>query len=339
MNLEWSDDGTIWNEVPSSKITGDNSASWTTFNQIVKLATCDYSCIQFRFHFHSDGSITKNGGAAIDDFKITHNNSSEDPYPVTISFDNNCSLTATEDIRIKITNTYDDYICDIPVKCVITHGILPTQTLNGTITGPIYKNQIVEYTFSTQADLSGAGIYTLTGSTEYGAADHDLTNNSVVVTAPYIETTPYSNDFNGGADGWYAAGTVTWAQDTYTNMGGNAGYGNSWVTTPAGNYPNSANAYLYSPIFDLTSNPNPILEYDIKYETESGADYAKMQWSATGLEGTWTDIPNAKHTGSSGSSYIHVVQDLKINQCDVSCVMLRLWFHTDGSVVKPGNRL
>ncbi|MFT6500503.1 MAG: hypothetical protein ACJASQ_000612 [Crocinitomicaceae bacterium] len=166
-----------------------------------------------------------------------------------------------------------------------------------------------------------------------------------------ITTYPYSEDFEGGAGGWAASGTV-WQLGTpsaATINSANSGT-NSWATNLTGNYPNGADAIVTSPVFDFTAVLNPLMQLSIWWNSELSWDGTVLQSSIDGgaswqnvgnlgdpdwfTDGTINGTPGGQQIGWSGTgngSWITTTHDLTGLGGNTS-VTLRFAFGSDGSV-------
>ena len=107
-----------------------------------------------------------------------------------------------------------------------------------------------------------------------------------------ITTYPYSEDFEGGAGGWAASGTL-WQLGTPaagTITGANSGT-NSWATNLTGNYVGNANAIVTSPVFDFSAVLNPLMQLSIWWNSENSWDGTVLQSSIDG-GASWQNIGN-----------------------------------------------
>ena len=339
------DGGTNFTTVTSW--AGSSSNNWIHYSDTVFTNACNNSCVRFRFRLHTDGSVVY-PGVAVDNFQLLPNPRTNKVEIVDLHFNNKCSPTASETIGISIRNIGHNVLCNVPVYCRITHPTQPTQLLSMIIPGPVYPWQRVNAVFPTTANLSqyASGTYTLTGWVDL-STDPDHSNDTVVRYNPdTITSFPYLVTFDTWHENWVSNGNLanTWEIHTFSKMGGNSGFGRSWVTNYRGNYNNNESSWVMSPLLDFSNLSCPLLEFDIKYNTESCCDWGQVQYSLNGGS-TWTTLgtssdPNWYNSttswrGSSSSSWQHVVHTLTplANQ---SCVLLRFLFNSDGSAVYDG---
>jgi len=335
-DLQYSlDGGVTWARL-AGDWRGDGYTSWNHETIVLNFNTCDITCVMFRFYFQSDGSATRDGGFAFDNFKITPNNLVNDAAVDDFLIDKNCTYGTSETFGLNIVNTNDYRICEeIVLTSVITHPTLPTQTLIDTFTAAIPPNFFQNFYYSTPIDLSGYTLnnYTVTSSI-YFPEDIDSSNDTLVGTIPFVVTNfPYYEDFDSGKKGWSQAGIDQFVLGSFTKMDGNAGYGNSWVTKLSGDYDNNLETYVESPIFDLTNIVCPAILFEYKHYTESCCDFAQLQYSINGgtnwlyLTGDWRG-----DAYTSWNNLEYNIQSLAGN----SCVQFRFRFRSDGSAVRDG---
>ncbi len=108
-----------------------------------------------------------------------------------------------------------------------------------------------------------------------------------------ISTFPYTEDFEGGAGGWFSGGTNNdWALGTPAKPVINgAGSGAScWVTGGLTNpsYANGERSWVESPVFNFTNLPRPLVSFKIFWETEFMFDGGGFQYSIS--NGPWLNV-------------------------------------------------
>ncbi len=334
--LQYSINGSSNWTVLSDRWKGDGFMSWNQDTILLDFDNCAISCVQFRFYFRSDGSATRNGGFTFDNFKITPNAEVNDAVVEDIIYDTDCSYSNMIPIGLSIKNNNGYHLCqEVVLTSEATHPSLPTQTFIDTLLISLMGNEIQDFNHSIIADFSGynSGDYTVT-STVYFADDIDPSNNTIVRTVPFvINTFPYFEDFDADKGGWRRVGNRDFEYGAFTKMNGNAGFGNSWVTKLNGNYSNSQNSFVESPVFDLTNMVCPAVIFDYKYFTESCCDYAYLQYSTNG-GANWTNlIGNWRGDAYNEWNYAEInIANLVGNPC----VQFRFWFRSDGSAVRDG---
>lgn len=154
------------------------------------------------------------------------------------------------------------------------------------------------YTFTTPANLSNIGTYTLSVYTIYGpdVAPADDTTTISFISIPTISSFPYSQNFEAGAGGWISGGTnSSWElgdpdgtaiigppPSTPTSL-------NSWTTELNDYYNNDEKSYVESPCFDFSDLVLPYIEFDANWDVQLFDDGAKLQYSTDG-GAIWNDI-------------------------------------------------
>ncbi len=130
-----------------------------------------------------------------------------------------------------------------------------------------------------------------------------------------IETFPYIEDFETGANGWVAKGTnSSWAlgAPAGTVIDSAASGNNSWVTNLTGGINSGERSYVESPCFDFSNLSQPIIDLKIWYNTYGYYDGAALQisddgggnWKHVGLLGdtiNWYNYDNISYLDFSGS--------------------------------------
>ena len=333
--LEYSLDGASWT-VLSDEWRGDGYTSWNQDTILLDFNSCDISCVSFRFYFRSDGSVTRNGGFAFDNFKITPNVELNDAVVEDIIYDTDCAYSDMVPIGLSIKNNNEHQLCkEVILTSVATHPALPTQTFTDTVNLSLAGNEIQDFNHSLIADFSGynTGEYTVT-STVYFADDIIPANNTIVRTVPLVvDTYPYFQDFNADKGGWRRVGGVDFEYGTFTKMNGNSGFGNSWVTKLNGDYSNSQNSYVESPVFDLTNMVCPAVIFDYKYFSEATLDRTLLQYTLNG-GANWTTLLGP-YSGEGYEEWNYAEINIA-NLIGNPCVQFRFYFRSDGSVVKDG---
>ncbi len=153
---------------------------------------------------------------------------------------------------------------------------------------------------------------------------------SLYAKVPLPRENAFADDMEDGANGWTAGGSPnTWAQTTTQSHSPT----HSWTDSPSGNYGNSVNNYVYSPIIDLAGKTGAQVSFWHRYDTESGWDFAYPEYSTNGGS-SWTSFVDGGYTGSSGGwlseSFDAAVLD---NQASVR---LRFRLTSDSNTVADG---
>lgn len=156
----------------------------------------------------------------------------------------------------------------------------------------------IEFTFTTPADFSNLGDYTVQAYTIYGADTEpmDDTSSASFANIPIVTSFPYYQDYEDGAGAWLPGGALsTW------ELGDPAGFAiigpppatptslNSWTTELTDYYNLDEKSYVISPCMDFSSLVLPYMEFDANWDIQLYDDGAKLQYTLD--EGaTWFDL-------------------------------------------------
>lgn len=259
---------------------------------------------------------------------------------------------------------------NVEVDIANLSGAASGATVQYTVNGgtPVVENLpaiagcgIITHTFAAPVTLT-AGANTTIVATVTIAGDSDPTNDSGTVdvfTPSLVTSLPYSEDFENGNGGWYAAGTPTWEHGapagsviTTANSGTQA-----WMTGLATDYPSNSDGALMSPCFDASSIVNPRFEAFANWEIEAGFgpyDGAQVQTSTDGIN--WVTVGDVgpgwytqgginglnegpgftgRQSSSDGSNgWVPVGQDL--GNGTTGLFQIRILMGSDGSVQEDG---
>lgn len=161
---------------------------------------------------------------------------------------------------------------------------------------PIASYETAEFTFSTLADLTNNGDYTVYAWTEMDldTIPADDTSDVSFTNIPVITEYPYNEDFEDGAGGWVSYGaSSSWELGSPTGSPisgsppGTPDSENSWDTNLDGNYNTYETSYVESPCLDFSDLILPYIEFDIWWETYEFNDGAQLEYS-TNAGATWT---------------------------------------------------
>jgi hypothetical protein len=182
-------------------------------------------------------------------------------------------------------------------EITITAPGFPTTTL---FTDPVtggYSITLVDgmiYTFAVSAwvsgyDPGGAAVGPLaTDVTQDFPLDANLTDcNAPGYHPDYV----WMEDFEADNGSFTVSGTSSWAWGAPTSGPGAAHSGaNVWATNLAGNYNNSEDGYITSPVIDLSAYAGqvPIVEWWQYLSSEANWDYGSMEVTNNGS--TWTRV-------------------------------------------------
>lgn len=202
-----------------------------------------------------------------------------------------CSLSATEDISIKIKNFNPIVLNGLQASYQINGGAIVTETI-----AAIAANQTLDYTFTQKADLSAYTEYAIKVWVKYVGDDYPV-NDSIldytIHTSPLITSYPYLESFENNDGYFYTKGTNTsweWGVPANTIINKAANGNRAWVTDLTGKYNNNETSYLYSPCFDLTGLTQPVLSFSHIFDIELNFDYTWVEYSTDGI--SWQKLGN-----------------------------------------------
>jgi len=205
----------------------------------------------------------------------------------------NCGLTNAEAVIVKYKNLGTQSINNF----MVGYSLNGTPISPVTITTPLNAGDSLSYTFTQTVDLSVIGSYQLTAYI-FLTGDLNTVNDTIhntVAHQAYVNTLPYSQDFEAGDGGWTAGGTnSSWALGTPACSVINAaapGGVKSWKTNLTGDFNTGEDSYVVGPCFDFTNYPHVSMKMDIWYETSQIADGARVEASTDGGT-TWFIIGN-----------------------------------------------
>jgi len=196
----------------------------------------------------------------------------------------NCGLSNSENVTIKIFNFGTQTINNFDIGYSVD-GVASTPY---TVTTALNTGDSLIHTFSQQVDMTTIATY------EFDAyvlvtGDQNTNNDTVSVQIAhqaYVNTLPYSEDFETGNGGWTAGGTnSSWELGTpaATVINSSAGGGvNSWVTNLTGNHNLQEYSYVLGPCFDFSSYQNVSMKIDVWYQTSPAFDGARIEASING---------------------------------------------------------
>ena len=201
------------------------------------------------------------------------------------------NIQPTASIRNNGSNTND-----IPVRLVLNDGFFDVFNEVVTITGvPPLSN----YDLTTELPMLpplAVGNYTVTLSTELPTDDNpgnDVLNTTTSAVLKVVGT--YATDFEGpNAAGWShqsEGGGDSWVLGNPAKplvTGAHSGV-NAWVTNLTANYNNNDHAAVYSPYFDLTNVPFPIVKFWHTFSFEVDWDNGVVEYTLDN-GGTWNSL-------------------------------------------------
>jgi hypothetical protein len=142
--------------------------------------------------------------------------------------------------------------------------------------------------------------------------------------APFVQV--LDDDIESGNIGWTAQ--PPWAITTAQSSSPT----HSWTDSPGGNYGNSLNISLTSPLLDLTGMTGTMLEFDHIYDLEAGWDYGHVEVSSNGGT-TWNTV--ASYSGVNHTTWETVA--IAVPQLDgVATARVRFRLSSDSNTVEDG---
>ncbi|MGB0917576.1 MAG: T9SS type A sorting domain-containing protein, partial [Flavobacteriales bacterium] len=308
------------------------------------------SDVIIRFVFDSDDFVVLEG-FGIDDIMLTEQPPVNSELTAIVSPESGCGLTATEEIKVLVSNLGSMSLDSVIVGYTLNNGTPIVEIFNDTIA--VGQDSIL--TLSSTIDLSVLGEYELTVWTGT-IGDGDTSNDTVSVvinSIPTISGLPYMQDFESGNGGWVAAGVnSTWElgdpQGTFIDTAFSGV--NAWVTNLAGPYVNDEDSWVESPCIDFSNlTADPVLSFAHIYNTESCCDEG---WIDLSLDGgaTWTKLGafgegdnwyndefDQLWNGNSGDPTVwRTAEHILDGVAGLSDVKIRFMFSSDGSATFEG---
>ena len=203
-----------------------------------------------------------------------------------------CGLTNNSTITVKIRNSSNALINNVPVRYRINNGTWITETIPS-----VPANDTLQYNFITGADLSASSTFTIQAIVDLPSDNfhENDTTMATVVNSPIIASFPYLQNFELGNGNWYSGGkNASWQYGTpvSTKINRAASGAKAWKTRLQGNYNDQEQSYLYSPCFDLTGLTNPTLSFSVALDLEDCGlqlcDGTWIEYSADGI--TWNKL-------------------------------------------------
>ncbi len=187
-----------------------------------------------------------------------------------------------------VSPTIEGYVTDAdsgdPVQADIAIG--PSfHTVSDAGTG-FYQTQVVSGTYDVTASAGNYASQTVTG-----VVLHDLQTVQLDFTLEPV-CIAFEDDVEGGNIGWTVQSPwAISAEASHTPA-------NSWSDSPGGNYANSRNRSLSSPLIDLTGYTNVSLNFWQICDTEAGYDFCRVEVSEDG-GASWISL--ATYDGNSSA--------------------------------------
>lgn len=234
-------------------------------------------------------------GYTIDDIRLYQVSNDIQLVSIDSPAVNSCGLSSAERITVKVRNSSNATMINVPVRYRINGGTFVTETIPS-----IAGHTTAQYTFNTTANFSGFDTHTIEAVVALnndGFRENDTAMLSLH-NSPIINSFPYLQNFENGDGNFYTRGIrSSWAYGTPNSrkIKGAASGAKAWKTNLEGTYHNKEFSYLYSPCFDLTGLTKPTLSFSVALDLEdcgtSTCDAAWVEYSADGIE--WTKLGSA----------------------------------------------
>ncbi len=276
-----------------------NSSGWIKSTYFLNnILASNPTTIRFRFIFAASVFSVGGDGVSIDDFCVTI------PCPNDVgvttvgsynTFLGNTLPAGTQDsIRVIIHNYGTNTVNSVNISYSINGTVI---TPPYTWTGTLAPNGNVTLILPTSYTTPG-GQYTILAWTDLTGGDCEPANDSLpgsavgvpIITVNYNNS--YCDDFENGNIGWTAKNPgppdTNWEFGTPNFGTTNTAYSgvNCWDINLTSSYGPSANAELYTPIFDLSNAVDTRLEFYQNVASESGWDGTRMEYRIG--NGPWT---------------------------------------------------
>jgi hypothetical protein len=309
--------------------------------------------LQFRFVMHSDNFINNNG-VSIDDFYLS-NIGFNDLKTISVTSSQNAYPfgTNTGNIGIKVTNQGTSVLSLLYIGYKLNGALNYSTTLSGLALNPGDTATYFVPGFNVAQQINSlCGFCQVTG---------DINLNNDTACAILIGNNPispnYFDDFDSGNNLWFADNNQSpgssWELgfpafgSTFGTHSGN----NAWdinLTTPYASY---ANAFLYSPYFDLSNAVHPKLEFWQNRNSELNWDGLRLEvdygtgWNILGYYGdfnatNWYTNPSLNSSqlpGWDGNSVGWQKSTYKLDGfSNQSSVQFRYVFTSDMSIETDG---
>ena len=195
-----------------------------------------------------------------------------------------CGLTSKSPVSIIIRNFSNTLLNNLLVSYQINGGAVVTESI-----ASISPAQILNYTFSTTADLSAFTDYSINSWVKF-AGDSYAANDSILNytfhNTPVINSFPYLQSFENDNGNFYTNGTNDswqWGTPAKTIINKAAGGAKAWVTNLKGNYNDNETSYLYTPCFDVSTLIHPTLSFSHIFNIEQDFDFTWVEYSTDGV--------------------------------------------------------
>ena len=302
-------------------ITSDGGISWDTIQHVVassyEIVNEDLTpfisgadSIQVRFSFGFTGMPAGSSSSvlrwAFDDLSIKEDVANDLAVISINSPSSGCASNDTVNITIKNTGTS---VANAPFTVSFFDG---NNWIDEQINQNLLPEETLNYTFSTNI-LLDENLTSISAKVTY-SSDEDASNNEISKSlniTPSIETFPYVEDFENSNGNWFADNSTngSWEWGTPSSSELNTGANNSqnaWVTNLSGNHNQNEKSYLYSPCYNFSSLSNPVIEFDIWYQSNGQlyGNYTQMTIEYSTDNGqSWTTLGTNYDGGDNWYDY------------------------------------
>jgi hypothetical protein len=219
--------------------------------------------LKFRFVMHSDNAISYNG-ISIDDFFLT--NASIADLKTTAVTVNTLSVpvgTNSGSIGITVMNAGSTPITSFIIGYTVNGVTTYTTTVTGAVLNPGYVGTYFVPGFTVQQTINNVCGFCQYFGDAYPS--NDTTCINIIGNSP--QPLNYYDNFDSGNNLWYADNSQSpgslWelGYPFFNATTGTYSGNNAWDINLNTGYGPQANAYLYSPFFDLTNSIHPKLSF------------------------------------------------------------------------------
>lgn len=234
-----------------------------------------------------------------------------------------CNANAVT-ITVTAKNTTASPFTNVPVYYRINNGTAVAGSIS-----TLPANSEVNYTFTTNADLSSFRAYKIDAWIQMPGDDYavnDSITNRYVYSSPLVNTFPYLERFNNSNGNWFtdtlSYSSWRWGTPSKTVINRSASEGKGWHNTLNSSYKHNENAYLYSPCFNLSSLTQPVLSFShiSQQEDNCNCDYHTLEYS-TDNGNTWQRLTATNSTNwfdsSSNQSWRKSIQRWHVSSTEV----------------------
>lgn len=154
-------------------------------------------------------------------------------------------------------------------------------------------------------------------------------------------TVPYQENFENGPQGWTVVSNgmgTEWelGLPSYGITTGAYSGSSCWDTNLGSSYENSAECYLYSPVFDFTGLATARVSFWTQYHVEHLWDYMLVQVSTDGGQ-NWTYLPFPELISPDGTQSKWIKSSLDVTDLVGNPeVQFRFYFFSDATVTYDG---